>query len=280
MAKIIEGDKIAAKIYNDIKAEVKFLDRKPILAVLLVGDNFASASYVKGKIKAGKKVGIQVKVFDYSNDVLENKLVDKINELNNDDNIDGIIVQLPLPVHLNESTIVNSVKSIKDVDGFTFYNAGRLFKGEPHFKPCTPKAIMYMLNESEIDVAGKNVVVVGRSNLVGLPLARMLVEADATVTVAHSKTTNLEKITSKADILCVAIGIKEFIKARHLKQGAVVIDVGINRDSNNSLTGDVDFKDVFDKASYITPVPKGVGPLTISMLLSNTLAAYKGEFYE
>lgn len=280
MGKIIEGDKIAAKIYKEIKAEVSTLDRSPMLAVILVGDNFASASYVKGKIKAGKKVGIDVEVFDYPQDVLEHEIINKIKELNNDKNIDGIIIQLPLPKHLNESVIVNSVNSNKDVDGFTFYNAGRLFKGQPHFEPCTPKGILRLLKESNIDVAGKRAVVVGRSNLVGLPLARMLIDANATVTTCHSQTKNLEEITKTADILFVAIGKNNFINASHIKEGAVIIDIGINRDNKNGLTGDVDFNDVFDKVSYITPVPKGVGPLTISMLLSNTLAAYKGDFYD
>ena len=280
MAKLIKGDIIAKQIFEEIKAEVATLSRKPILAVLLVGDSFASASYVKGKSKAGEKVGIDVKVFAYPNDVLEETLIKKIKTLNTDCNIDGIIVQLPLPKHLNESKIINCVKSSKDVDGFTFYNAGRLFKGQPHFEPCTPKGILRMLKEEDIDVTGKNAVVVGRSNLVGLPLSRMLIEANATVTTCHSRTKNLKKITKTADILFVAIGQKNFIDASFIKEGAIIIDVGINRDDNNKLTGDVDFEDVFNKASLITPVPKGVGPLTISMLLSNTLTAHKGEFYE
>ncbi|NLC54854.1 MAG: bifunctional 5,10-methylenetetrahydrofolate dehydrogenase/5,10-methenyltetrahydrofolate cyclohydrolase [Erysipelothrix sp.] len=280
MGKIIEGDKIALKLFKEIKDEVSKLNRAPVLGVVLVGNNFASASYVKGKIKAGKKVGIEVKVFDYPQTATESEILEKIQNLNNDEEVDGIIVQLPLPVHLNESIVVNSVRSSKDVDGFTFYNAGRLFRGKPLFKPCTPKGILHMLRESNIEVANKHVVVVGRSNLVGLPLSRLFVEADATVSICHSKTKNLEAITSQADILCVAIGQKEFIKSKHVKKGAVVIDVGINRDDNNKLVGDVDFNDVFEKVSYITPVPKGVGPLTISMLLMNTLSAYKGDFYE
>lgn len=280
MGKIIKGNEIAAEIYDGIKEEVKTLKRQPCLAVVLVGDDFASQSYVRGKKRAGKKVNIDVKIFDYPDSVDEDSLINKIKDLNNDSNIDGIIVQLPLPKHLNESRVINSVISSKDVDGFTFYNAGRLFKGQPHFKPCTPKGIMHMLDKQNIDVSKKNVVVVGRSNLVGLPLARLMIEANATVTVCHSQTSNLENFTKEADILIVAIGSEKFIKAKHIKEGAVVIDVGINRDKDNKLAGDVDFEDVFDKVSYITPVPKGVGPLTISMLLSNTLAAYKGEFYE
>ncbi len=280
MGKLIKGDVISQKIFKEIKTEVSKLARKPVLGVVLVGENFASASYVRAKIRAGKKADIEVKVFEYENDVLEDVLISKINTLNDNENIDGIIVQLPLPDHLNESKVVNSVKSSKDVDGFTFDNAGRLFKGQPNFKPCTPKGIMFMLKETGIDVKGKNCVVVGRSNLVGLPLSRMLIEADATVTICHSHTENLESITNQADILFVAIGKNKFIQPKHIKDGAVVIDVGINRDEDNKISGDVDFEKVKEKTSYITPVPKGVGPLTISMLLSNTLKAYKGDFYE
>lgn len=275
MAKIIEGDKIAAKIFKEIKEEVSNFKRKPHLAVVLVGNDFASASYVRGKKRSGKKADIEVSIFDYAKDVTEETIINKIKKLNNDKMIDGIIVQLPLPEHFDENKIVNTVCANKDVDGFTYYSAGRLFKGEALFEPCTPKGIMYMLEESKISVEGKHCVVVGRGHLVGLPLSRMLTEANATVTLCHSYTKNLEEITSQADILIVAIGSRKFIKAKHVKNGAVVIDVGINRDQNNKLCGDVDFDNVIDKTSYITPVPKGVGPLTISMLLSNTLKAYK-----
>lgn len=275
MAKIIKGDIIAEKIFKEIKEEVSNFKRKPHLAVILVGNDFASASYVRGKKKSGKKADIEVSIFDYPEDVAESVLINKIEKLNSDKMIDGIIVQLPLPEHFDENKIVNTVSPYKDVDGFTYYNAGRLFKGEALFEPCTPKGIMYMLKESKINVEKKHCVVVGRGNLVGLPLSRMLTEANATVTLCHSYTDNLEKITSQADILFVAIGCRKFIKAKHVKEGAIVIDVGINRDKDNKLCGDVDFDDVQKKASYITPVPKGVGPLTISMLLSNTLKAYK-----
>lgn len=280
MAQVIKGDEIAAKIFKDIKAEVENLERQPNLAVILVGDDFSSKSYVRAKKRSGKKAGISVKVYDYPENTSEKVLVEKIDKLNLDPETDGIIVQLPLPAHLNESKIINSVIASKDVDGFTYYNAGRLFKGQPLFEPCTPKGIMYMLKESGIDVSSKNCVVVGRGNLVGLPLARMLTEADATVTLCHSKTKNLEKFTKEADVLIVAIGVSKFIKASHVKEGAVVIDVGISRDENNKISGDVDFEAVKKLASYISPVPKGVGPLTISMLLTNTLKAYKGELYD
>ena len=280
MAQVIKGDEIAAKIFKDIRKEVEGLERQPNLAVVLVGDNFSSKSYVRAKKRSGKKAGIKVVVYEYPEKISEEVILDKIEKLNLDKQTDGIIVQLPLPAHLNENKIINSVRASKDVDGFTYYNAGRLFKGQPLFEPCTPKGIMYMLKESGIDVSSKNCVVVGRGNLVGLPLARMLTEADATVTLCHSKTKNLENFTKEADVLIVGIGVSKFIKPYHIKAGAVVIDVGISRDKDNKISGDVDFDAVKDVTSYISPVPKGVGPLTISMLLTNTLKAYKGEFYE
>ena len=280
MAEIIKGNEIAKTILTHIKDEVSKMDRKPTLAVILVGDNFASKSYVRGKKRAGKKVDVNVEVYEYKEDVLEKEIIEKINHLNNDINTDGIIVQLPLPKHLNESKIINTVSSKKDVDGFTFNNAGRLFKGKPQLVPCTPKGIIYMLKAIKVDLEGKYCVVVGRSNLVGLPLSRMLIEENATVTVCHSKTKELKKMTNQADILIVAIGQNKFITKDFVKEGAVVIDVGINRDENNKLSGDVDFDNVQEKASYISPVPKGVGPLTIAMLLLNTLIAKKGDIYE
>ncbi len=280
MAQIIQGDVIAKEITKKIKEEVETLQHNPHLAVILVGDDFASEAYVRGKIKAGNKVGIIVDVIRFEKEAKEDDVLDKIKELNDNDKVDGIIVQLPLPDHLNEVKIVNAVSEAKDVDGFTYYNAGRLFRGEPLINPCTPQGIMYMLEASNIDVSGKQAVVVGRSNLVGLPLARLLTAADATVTTCHSKTKNLASITSQADLLFVAIGQSKFITQEYVKEGAIVIDVGISRDENNKLSGDVDFDDVFDKVSMISPVPKGVGPLTIAMLLNNTLKAYKGEFHE
>lgn len=278
MAQIIRGDEIARVITDKIKDEVATLERAPKLAVVLVGDNFASKAYVRGKIKAGERVGIDVEVVHFDVDEKEKLILSKIKELNNDDNVDGIIVQLPLPDHLDVTKVVNEVSVEKDVDGFTYYNAGRLFRDNPLLNPCTPQGVMYMLDYMKVDIAGKNAVVLGRSNIVGMPLARMLTAKDATVTVCHSRTKDLKSYTSNADLLFVAIGKSKFITKEYVKEGAVIIDVGINRDENNKLTGDVDFDDVLDKVSMISPVPKGVGPLTIAMLLSNTLKAYKGDY--
>lgn len=280
MAQIIKGDQIAKKITDNIQKEVVTLERSPKLAVVLVGNDFASEAYVRGKIKAGKRVGIEVEIIRFEEDVLEVDVINKIHDLNNNQDVDGIIVQLPLPKHLNETKLVNAVSQSKDVDGFTYYNAGRLFRGNPLISPCTPQGIMYMLEHENVEIAGKRAVVVGRSNLVGLPLSRLLIQADATVTVCHSKTKDLATITKEADLLFVAIGQSRFITKEYVKEGAIVIDVGISRDQDNKLSGDVDFDDVIDKVSMISPVPKGVGPLTIAMLLSNTLKAYKGEFCE
>lgn len=278
MAHIIKGNEIAKAITDNIKKEVEGLERAPRLAVILVGNNFSSEAYVRGKIKAGARVGINVDIHRFEENSTELEVLNHINDLNTDDEVDGIIVQLPLPQHLDVTHIVNAVKVEKDVDGFSYYNAGRLFRGEPLLSPCTPQGIMHMLEVSDVELSGINAVVIGRSNLVGLPLARMLTEKDATVTVCHSKTKNLKEISSNADLLVVAIGKSKFITQEYIKEGAVVIDVGISRDENNKLSGDVDFEDVFEKVSMISPVPKGVGPLTIAMLLSNTLKAYKGEF--
>lgn len=278
MAQIIKGDQIAKTITDKIKEEVEKLDKKPNLSVILVGEDFASEAYVRGKIKAGSRVGIEVDVIRFPADTKEAQVIEAIKILNNDHDVNGIIVQLPLPDHLDVVKIVNEVSVEKDVDGFTYYNAGRLFRGEPLLNPCTPQGIMYMLEAMEVEFEGINAVVVGRSNLVGLPLSRMLTEKDATVTLCHSKTKDLKSITAQADLLIVAIGQSKFINNEYVKDGAIVIDVGISRDENNKLSGDVDFDQVIDRVSMISPVPKGVGPMTIAMLLQNTLRAYKGEF--
>ncbi len=280
MAQIIKGNEIAKQITDKIKLEVELLERKPKLAVVLVGDDFSSEAYVRGKVKAGARVGIEVDIIRFSEDIEETLVLDKIENLNKDDNVDGIIVQLPLPKHLDEIKILNTVSVYKDVDGFSYYNAGRLFRGNPLLTPCTPQGVIYMLEAMNVNLSGLNAVVVGRSNLVGLPMARLLVEKDATVTLCHSKTKDLKEFTAKADLLVVAIGQSKFVKKEYIKEGAIIIDVGISRDENNKLSGDVDFDDVFDKAGMISPVPKGVGPLTVAMLLSNTLKAYKGEYHE
>lgn len=280
MAQIIKGNEIAKQITDKIKLEVDLLERKPKLAVVLVGDDFSSEAYVRGKVKAGARVGIEVEIIRFEEDVMEDIVLNKVEKLNEDTNVDGIIVQLPLPKHLDEIKILNTVSVYKDVDGFSYYNAGRLFRGNPLLTPCTPQGVIYMLEVMNIDLSGLNAVVVGRSNLVGLPMARLLTEKDATVTICHSKTKDLKSFTKNADLLIVAIGQSKFVKKDYIKEGAIIIDVGISRDENNKLSGDVDFDDVFNKAGMISPVPKGVGPLTVAMLLSNTLKAYKGEYHE
>lgn len=280
MAQIIKGNEIAKEITDKIKLEVDLLERKPKLAVVLVGDDFSSEAYVRGKVKAGARVGIEVEIIRFEEDVMEDIVLNKVEKLNEDTNVDGIIVQLPLPKHLDEIKILNTVSVYKDVDGFSYYNAGRLFRGNPLLTPCTPQGVIYMLEVMNIDLSGLNAVVVGRSNLVGLPMARLLTEKDATVTICHSKTKDLKSFTKNADLLIVAIGQSKFVKKDYIKEGAIIIDVGISRDENNKLSGDVDFDDVFNKAGMISPVPKGVGPLTVAMLLSNTLKAYKGEYHE
>lgn len=280
MAQIIKGDEIAADLLNNLKLEINNFERAPKLAVILVGDDFASKTYVRAKSKAANKVGIEVDVLRFDIFVSEEEIIKQIKLLNEDKLVDGILIQLPLPKHLNTKEVLNKVRVSKDVDGFTYYNAGRLFRGDPLLEPCTPKGVMKMLEAKNIDVSNKNAVVVGRSNLVGLPLARMLTAANATVTICHSQTNNLREFTKKADLLFVAIGKSKFIKADDIKEGAIIIDIGISRDDNNKLSGDVDFDNVKDKASMISPVPKGVGPLTIAMLLSNTVSAYKGGLCE
>lgn len=280
MAQIIKGDEIAADLLNNLKLEINNFERAPKLAVILVGDDFASKTYVRAKSKAANKVGIEVDVLRFDIFVSEEEIIKQIELLNEDKLVDGILIQLPLPKHLNTKEVLNKVRVSKDVDGFTYYNAGRLFRGDPLLEPCTPKGVMKMLEAKNIDVSNKNAVVVGRSNLVGLPLARMLTAANATVTICHSQTNNLREFTKKADLLFVAIGKSKFIKADDIKEGAIIIDIGISRDDNNKLSGDVDFDNVKDKASMISPVPKGVGPLTIAMLLSNTVSAYKGGLCE
>ena len=280
MAQIIKGDEIAADLLNNLKLEINNFERAPKLAVILVGDDFASKTYVRAKSKAANKVGIEVDVLRFDIFVSEEEIIKQIELLNEDKLVDGILIQLPLPKHLNTKEVLNKVRVSKDVDGFTYYNAGRLFRGDPLLEPCTPKGVMKMLEAKNIDVSNKNAVVVGRSNLVGLPLARMLIAANATVTICHSQTNNLREFTKKADLLFVAIGKSKFIKADDIKEGAIIIDIGISRDDNNKLSGDVDFDNVKDKASMISPVPKGVGPLTIAMLLSNTVSAYKGGLCE
>jgi methylenetetrahydrofolate dehydrogenase (NADP+)/methenyltetrahydrofolate cyclohydrolase len=277
-AKIIDGKEIAAKKRVEIAKEVLKLKETgitPGLAVILVGNNHASRTYVNNKQKACQDLGMHSLLIEFPETVSEGELLSKINELNNDKSIHGILVQLPIPKHINEKKVIESITPVKDVDGFHPINIGRMMTGQDSFLPCTPYGIMVLLEETGVSVSGKNVVVVGRSNIVGKPVGQLLLNQNATVTYCHSKTKDLLLHTTQADILVAAVGIPNFIKADHIKEGAVVIDVGINRDENGKLCGDVSFADVSEKAGFITPVPKGVGPMTITMLMFNTVKSAK-----
>lgn len=277
-AEIISGKELAQEIRTELKDEVKTLNEKnitPHLTVILVGDNPASHSYVKGKKKASAEVGISSEVIELPIDTKEETLLNKIVELNNNDHVHGILVQLPLPSQIDEQKVIETIDPKKDVDGFHPINVGKMMQNKETFISCTPYGIMKMLKSKNIEISGKHAVVLGRSNIVGKPVGQLLLNENATVTYCHSKTENLTKYTLDADILIAAIGKEHFIKAEHVKKDAVVIDVGINRTDEGKLTGDVDFEGVQEIASYITPVPKGVGPMTITMLLENTVKAAK-----
>lgn len=278
MAEIIYGNLIAKDVKNELKEQIELLKREkkriPFLCVVLVGNNPASLSYIKGKEKACNEIGMDSQIIHLDENTSEKELILKINELNNDEKIDGILVQMPLPSHIDENRVMESISSFKDVDGLNPYNIGKLYLKEDGMIPCTPLGIVELLKRSNIAIKSKKVVVIGRSKLVGNPVAKLLLDENATVTICHSKTENLKEIAKSADILIVAIGREKFVDKTFVKDNAVVIDVGINRNSEGKLVGDVDFDDVKEVASYITPVPKGVGPMTIAMLLSNTFKAY------
>lgn len=278
MAVILDGKALSAKFRQNIKEETAALKEKtgkaPGIAVILAGDDAASSVYVNSKEKAAIECGFYSVVERISADVTTSDVLKLVEKYNNDEKIHGILVQLPLPSACDEKTILRAIRAEKDVDGFHPYNVGLLNIGEDCLMPCTPFGVMNMMADYGIDIAGKNAVVVGRSNIVGKPIAAMLLKANATVTVCHSKTKDLSGVCAKADILVAAIGKAKFIKKEFVKDGAVVIDVGINR-VDGKLCGDVDFEDVKDKCSYITPVPGGVGPMTITTLMQNTLKAFK-----
>lgn len=281
MAKIIDGKIAAEKIRQGLKAEVEKLETlgiKPGLAVVLVGNNPASRVYVKAKGKSCEDVGIASFQHDLPEDTKQEELLAIIQKLNNDPQVNGILVQLPLPPHLDQETLLEAISPQKDVDGFHPFNMGRLFIGKPILQPCTPLGIMKLLEHEGIDVKGKHAVVIGRSNIVGKPAAIMLLQRHATVTICHSRTKDLPQVVRQADILIVAIGKPMMVKSDWIKPGAVVIDVGVNRLENGKLAGDVDFEDVKERASFITPVPGGVGPMTIAILLHNTIEAAKKQF--
>ncbi|MFJ5757946.1 bifunctional methylenetetrahydrofolate dehydrogenase/methenyltetrahydrofolate cyclohydrolase FolD [Neobacillus sp. NPDC093182] len=278
VATIIDGKEIAAKKKVEIASEVqklKELGITPGLAVILVGNNHASRTYVTNKEKTCRDLGMHSVLIELPEMATQEELLTKIEELNGDPAIHGILVQLPLPKHIDETRVIESISPLKDVDGFHPINIGRMMTGQDAFLPCTPYGIMVLLEEMDISVAGKHVVVVGRSNIVGKPVGQLFLNQHATVTYCHSKTIDLQYHTSQADILVAAVGIANFIKAEHVKEGAVVIDVGINRNEAGKLCGDVAFDEVSQKAGYITPVPKGVGPMTITMLMYNTLKSAK-----
>ena len=278
MAKIIDGKQIAKEVRAEIAAECAELKKKgiiPGLAVVIVGTDPASQVYVRNKKKACEEVGFRSEVFELPEETTEEELLALVKKLNEDVNIHGILVQLPLPDHLDDEVIIANIDPKKDVDAFHPSNVGKIMIGNYDFLPCTPAGVMVLLEKSGIDVSGKECVVVGRSNIVGKPQAMLLLHANGTVTICHSRTKDLAEVTRRADILVVAIGKADFITGDMVKDGAVVIDVGMNRKADGKLTGDVDFATVEPKASYITPVPGGVGPMTITMLLRNTLTSAK-----
>jgi len=278
-AEIIDGKMLSNELKTNMKDEVISLKKSgiiPHLTVILLGDNPASRSYVKGKEKACAETGISSNLIELKEDITEEKLLKEIEKLNHDTSVHGILVQLPLPDHIEEQKIIEIISPQKDVDGFHPINIGRMMTGQDTFLPCTPHGIITMLKSKNISIEGKHAVVLGRSNIVGKPVGQLLLNENATVTYCHSRTNNLKQYTKNADILIVALGKTHFVTKDHIKEGATVIDVGINRLDDGSLTGDVDFDDVKEKASYITPVPRGVGPMTITMLLSNTIKAARG----
>ena len=271
MAIILDGKKLRDKIFEDLKTKLDKMEKKPTLAVILVGENPASQIYVRNKKKTAEKLGINSISIEYPSDITESELLQKIEELNNDENVTAILVQLPLPAHIDKNKVIDKILPQKDVDGLTPYNLGKLFSGEePYVYPCTPKGILLLLDEYNIELEGRHVVVVGRSNLVGKPVAQLLLKRNATVTMCHSHTKNLANITKTADIIVSALG-KNVIGEKMLKSNCVVVDVGIFRDENGKISGDVDFETVSKVAAYISPVPGGVGPMTIASLMLNTV---------
>ncbi len=285
MAQIIYGNEIASDIKVELKQRIEVYrqagKRLPRLVVVLVGNHPASVSYVRGKEKACIATGMENELLRLDETVTQKELLEVVKDLNRNDQVDGILVQLPLPKHIDEQAVLHAIDPDKDVDGFHPYNLGNMMIGANTYLPCTPKGIMELLKRIGLDdLSGKTAVVIGRSNIVGKPIAQLLLQSNATVMMTHSKTKNIKEITRQADILIVAIGKARYVQSDWIKKGAVVIDVGVNRDENQRLCGDVDFDSVLSKCGYITPVPKGVGPMTIAMLLSNTFDAYEKHIME
>lgn len=276
MAEIINGKKISKEIKDELKLKVENLKKQGkecCLAVIQVGNDPASSVYVGNKKKACEYIGIKSLAYELTEDTTEEEILHLIDELNKNPKVHGILCQLPLPKHIDEDKVIKAISPEKDVDGFHPQNVGALTIGQPGFVSCTPAGIIELLKRSNIEISGKNCVIIGRSNIVGKPMALLMLRENATVTICHSKTQNLKEICKQADILTVAIGKPQFVDSEYVKDGAVVIDVGIHRDENNKLCGDVDYDSVEPKASYITPVPGGVGPMTISMLMNNCVEA-------
>ena len=279
MSYIINGKELALSLKQEMAANVATFPEKygrvPHLVVILVGEDRGSVSYVTGKAKASEEVGIKNTTIRKDASISEEELLGIIDELNNDDSVDGILVQLPLPKHIDSDKVIAAISAEKDVDGFHPMNVANLWLKQPCTLPCTPKGIIKLLNRADVEIAGNDVVVIGRSNIVGLPVSKLLLNENATVTIAHSRTKNLAEVTRRADILVVAIGRPKFVTADMVKEGAVVIDVGVNRDpETKKLCGDVDFAAIEPKASAITPVPGGVGPMTITCLMENTIECF------
>ncbi|WP_026676258.1 bifunctional methylenetetrahydrofolate dehydrogenase/methenyltetrahydrofolate cyclohydrolase FolD [Fictibacillus gelatini] len=280
-AVLLNGKELAEKKQAEMKSEVEHLADKgivPGLAVIIVGANPASQTYVRSKVKACEKVGMHSVLVELPETVTEEELLDQVEKFNKDRSIHGILVQLPLPDHISEQKVIETIIPEKDVDGFHPVNVGKMMLGQECFISCTPYGILELIKAYELPMEGKHVVVVGRSNIVGKPVGQLMLNENATVTYCHSKTENLKEITSQGDILIVAVGRPKMIGKDMVKEGAVVIDVGINRMEDGKLCGDVDFEDCLEKASYITPVPKGVGPMTITMLLANTIQSAKRAY--
>ena len=276
---IIDGKKVSAEVKEEVRQQTLKLKEThgitPGLAVVIVGDDPASRVYVNNKKKACELVGFKSEEYALPAETTQQELLNLVETLNNKDDINGILVQLPLPKHLDDKAVIASINPKKDVDAFHAVNVGKIMLGEYDFLPCTPAGVMEMLHSYNIEVSGKNCVVIGRSNIVGKPMAMLLLHENGTVTICHSRTKNLAEVTKQADILVAAVGRPKFVTADMVKDGAVVIDVGMDRDENGKLCGDVDFENVKDKCSYITPVPGGVGPMTIATLMKNTLKAAK-----
>lgn len=278
MANLIDGKEVSAKVKSEVRDETVKLKEQGItvgLAVVIVGNNAASRVYVNSKKKACEEVGFNSYEYSLDENITQQELLDLVDVLNNDDKVNGILVQLPLPKHIDENAIINSISPDKDVDAFHPFNVGKIMIGEFAFLPCTPAGVMELIDSTGVDISGKSAVVIGRSNIVGKPMSMLLLHRNATVTICHSKTTNLADVCKTADIIVAAVGRANFVTEDMVKEGAVVIDVGMNRLDNGKLCGDVDFDSVSKKAGYITPVPGGVGPMTIAMLMKNTLTAAK-----